>query len=430
MRFLHTLVLLTLISCLSSCGGVQDTNFRTLAWDDFVDKVDGGWLGQMIGVEWPAATEFKWQGEIIPFDVDNYMRLIPEYGDRWRSELRGLPRDEKMAIVNNRDNWEYFTPDGAADQDDTYIELMFLDAIKTYGVGVTQRQVAEHWLKYMNYQRVWHANKEAHTNFKNGIWPPQSGMKEYNKHWEDIDFQIEADLFGIICPGLPQESNKWGEKYGTLMNSGEGLYGGLFVAGMYAIAYFEQDPETIVRYGLRCIPADSKYAAKINLVLDHYTGGKTWQQAWQALEDKWKGTYTCPNSQRENSVHSIDAGINGAYIVMGLLYGEGDFQQTINISTRCGQDSDCNPSNAAGILGTAYGASWIPEKFRAPMKDFVHNQSMAEIYPAIIPRRQIVDDTINIAVQIIEGAGGEVTTDAQGNKIVRIPRQEPVAYSK
>jgi hypothetical protein len=41
------------------------------------------------------------------------------------------------------------------------------------------------------------------------------------------------------------------------------------------------------------------------------------------------------------------------HIVMGLLYGEGDMDKTIIISMRCGQDSDCNPSNAAGVLATS-----------------------------------------------------------------------------
>jgi len=58
---------------------------------------------------------------------------------------------------------------------------------------------------------------------------------------------------------------------------------------------------------------------------------------------------------------NIDAKINAAYIVIGLLYGKGDYGATIDISTRCGYDSDCNPANAAGILGTMIGYSNIPD---------------------------------------------------------------------
>jgi hypothetical protein len=34
---------------------------------------------------------------------------------------------------------------------------------------------------------------------------------------------------------------------------------------------------------------------------------------------------------------NIDAKINGAYIAMGLLYGEGNIEKTTVISMRCGQ---------------------------------------------------------------------------------------------
>ena len=55
----------------------------------------------------------------------------------------------------------------------------------------------------------------------------------------------------------------------------------------------------------------------------------------------------------------------GVRWVLGLLYGGGDFGKTVDISTRCGFDSDCNPSNAAGVLGTMIGLSNIPAPWLA-----------------------------------------------------------------
>jgi hypothetical protein len=62
---------------------------------------------------------------------------------------------------------------------------------------------------------------------------------------------------------------------------------------------------------------------------------------------------------------TIDARLNGAYIALGLLYGKGDFAQTLEITTRAGQDSDCNPSNAAGVLGTLLGYAAIPDFWKS-----------------------------------------------------------------
>jgi len=381
---------------------MDKTEFHRISLDEYLDKADGAWLGQMIGVTFGEPTEFRFQGKIIPFDLDDYYKCT---GNRTK-----------------REGYTKYTPDGAPDQDDVYIELLFLYCIKQYGIDVTARQIAEEWLKRMNYERVWHANKAAHTNFMNGIWPPESGNPEYNKHADDIDFQIEADLFGIISPGMPHESNRWCDKVGHIMNYGDGVYGGMFVAGMYTVAFFETDVNKIVDWGLRCIPQESNYAKVINDVINWHKQYPDWIDTWNELEKKWGNTDTCPDGK--GKPFNIDAKMNGAYIVMGLLYGEGDFEKTMNISMRCGQDSDCNPSNAAGILGCSLGASGIPDKWKAPMKDFVHNISMKEIYPPKIFRRDIINTTAEITKQLIIKNGGKIATE-NGKEILHIPLQEP-----
>ena len=45
------------------------------------------------------------------------------------------------------------------------------------------------------------------------------------------------------------------------MNYGDGIYGGMFVSGMYAAAFFESDPRKVVEAGLAAIPARSPYGA-------------------------------------------------------------------------------------------------------------------------------------------------------------------------
>ena len=44
---------------------------------------------------------------------------------------------------------------------------------------------------------------------------------------------------------------------------------------------------------------------------------------------------------------------------MGMLYGN-DLDEVMKISMQCGDDSDCNPSNAGGILATAVGYNNLP----------------------------------------------------------------------
>ena len=79
---------------------------------------------------------------------------------------------------------------------------------------------------------------------------------------------------------------------------------------------------------------------------------------------------------------NIDAVTNSAYILIGLLYGEGDFSKTLDIATRCGQDSDCNPASAGGILGAMLGYDNIPEKWMRNLRE-VEDMDFDSVIPAI-----------------------------------------------
>jgi len=60
---------------------------------------------------------------------------------------------------------------------------------------------------------------------------------------------------------------------------------------------------------------------------------------------------------KAKGVHTL---FNNGAIVMGLLYGDGDFIQTVRISTECGADTDCNAGNTGAILGAYIGQNLIP----------------------------------------------------------------------
>ena len=131
-----------------------------------------------------------------------------------------------------------------------------------------------------------------------------SGHPRYNIHANDIDFQIEADFIGLMSPGLPRESNKYCLRVGRVMNYGDGLYGGMFVSGMYTAAFFEKDVRAVVEQGLACLPARSEYARVLRDVLDwsaSYPGD--WKKTWQLIEDKWDSDDSCPDGALEAVQH-------------------------------------------------------------------------------------------------------------------------------
>ncbi|MHC5156404.1 MAG: ADP-ribosylglycohydrolase family protein [Planctomycetota bacterium] len=385
------LLVLSVIS-LAGCGGQMDREpakdeYRTITAEEYLDKMKAGWVGQMVGVGWGAPTEFRYLGKIIP------AKDMPEW---------------KPGMVNQ------------FEQDDIYVEMTFLRTLELYGLDVDIQQAG---IDFANSgYRLWHANYHGRNNLRKGIAPPDSGHPQFNKHADDIDYQIEADYSGLIAPGMPNLVIELGETFGRLMNYGDGVYGGQFVGGMYAEAFFEKDIKAIVRAGLACIPEGSQFYECISDVIEwHSENPDDWQKTWQLIEAKYQDNPdyrkgSCPTKRKD---FNIDAKINAAYIVMGLLYGEGDIDKTVIVSTRCGQDSDCNPANAAGVLCTTIGFENLPDKFKSalnPEGKFSHT-------PYTFPK--LVDVCSQLTRQAVERSDGRIETDADGKEVFVIPVQTP-----
>jgi hypothetical protein len=362
---LFIVILPAMISCQQN-----NKDFRSIKADVLKDKIAGGWAGKMIGVTYGAPTEF------------HALQRIYDDSIKWK------PTDIKGSM------W----------QDDLYVQLTFLMAMDRFGVDAPAKKFQEMFAK-AGYH-LWHANMQARKNYYDSIFAPMSGMPEYNTHADDIDFQIEADYIGFMCPGMPVKASAIAEKIGHIMNYGDGLYGGIFVAALYSEAFFGDDIRSIVENALKAIPAESDYHKIIEDVItlhNHYPSD--WRAAWKELDAKWGDVDICGAGIAFN----IDAKLNGAYIVMGLLYGDGDPVKTIEITTRCGQDSDCNPSNALAVLGVMKGFSGLPQEMKSGVEAIGDSIFINTNYSF----NKAVENTFAYATRFISENGG----DRKGKKL-------------
>jgi hypothetical protein len=376
-----SVVLGCVLSGLGAAALAEEAPARRMSRAVLEDKVRGGWAGQMIGVAFGAPTEFKSNGKIL------------------EGELAWTP-----GMIAN-----------TIGQDDLYVEMTFAEVMDRVGLDATTEQYGE-MFRDSKYS-LWHANAGARRLLNRGVKAPMSGHPDHNVHANDIDFQIESDFIGLMCPGLPQASNRYADRVGRVMNYGDGLYGGMLFGAMYAAAYFETDPHRVVEQGLLAIPAESGYARLIRDVLAwHAEAPADWRKTWRLVEEKWNRHDLCPDGALVP--FNIDARVNGAYVVLGLLYGDGDFAKTLEISTRAGQDSDCNPSSAAGILGVMLGYGRIPEEWKAGIPSLADTKFEFTSYSF----NEIVASTLRRAEKVIVDAGGTV-----GPEEVVIPVQSPKA---
>ena len=372
------------VSCESMPFGAPAA--RRITADDYADKLKAGWLGQMAGAGWVGPTEFQHSGMIMPLES-----LPP-----WTPEM-----------VNQ------------FEQDDLCVEMTFLRTLEQRGLDVSARQAG---LDFAGTGfPLGHANREARNNLRAGIAPPDSGHPGFNSHADDVDYQIESDFAGLIAPGMPAVAVQLGEKFGRMICYGDGLCGGQFVSGMYAEAFFEKNPARIVNAGLRCIPKDSQYYRCISDVLRWYSKyPDNWMRVWNLIDQKYRLN---PNNRRfscsdANNPLDIDAKINGAYVVMALLYGQGDPDKTISIAARCGQDSQGNSSTAAGILFTSLGFRNLPDRFTIALDSSRKFAQTPYNFPMLISVCE------NLARQALNRSGGRIQADDDGQTSFVIPVRE------
>jgi len=372
-----------------SICGVEANRLRLLPAGVYRDRLKGAFVGQMAGVCYGAPYEFKAEGFAIP---------------AW------MMRDWRPGLIR-----------GALIQDDIYVELTFLETLELHGPGVSIEQIGEDFAR--SKYPLWHANRAGRKNIREDILPPLSGHPRHNRHADDIDFQIEADLFGLVCPGMPASVQELTWKFGHVMNYGDGVYGGVFMAAMYSAAFFEQDRKKVIEAGLAAIPGESNYARTIRDVLDAYNKDPSnWKSAWQAVESKWADKQHCPESHvlYPWKKTGIGANVNGAYVVIGLLYGEGDPMRTMTISTMCGRDADCNPASAMGVLGAITGFEKLPDSMKSGLASIRGREFAFTSYDY----QGALEAMEKMALIIIEAGGGLVCEDGKG-RVYGIPLQEP-----
>lgn len=373
---------------LNSCRKVEKDSVKSAEYlhiskDVLKDKIRGGWAGQTIGVTYGGPTEFRFKGTMI----QDYQNMV--WHDHYIKETFDL------------DPGLY---------DDVYLDLTFVNIIEKLGLDAPTDSFALAFAQ--DDYKLWHANQAARYNILNGIMPPASGHWMNNPHADDIDFQIEADFAGMMSPAMTNTASDFCDRIGHIMNYGDGWYGGVFISALYTVAYYSDDLNYVINSALKTIPEESQFYKTISDAIKwHKQYPDDWKQTWFELEKNHSSEKGCPEGVFNS--FNIDARLNAAYVVVGLLYGQKDFFKTMDVSTRCGQDSDCNPATAAGILGVMSGYKNIPDYWKPALEEVEDLK-----FPYMdITLNDVYKLTFKHTLQLVEQNGGKVTNDSVQIKI-------------
>ena len=234
--------------------------------------------------------------------------------------------------------------------------ILGLLALENKGHDLSARTMANTWLSRMPFFLLYTAERNAYSNFVQGYWPPESASHR-NPHREWIGAQIRADIFGYVTPGWPEKAAELAFQDASISHVKNGIYGEMFVAAMLAAAFVSDDIEEIIAIGLSEIPAKCRLSEAIKDTLEWCGSTDDWEVVWDQIAEKY-GHYS--------GVHTIN---NAAIVVLGLWFGNQDYEAGIVTAVRGGWDTDCNGATVGSILGLKFGAKHLPNKWVGVLND-------------------------------------------------------------
>ncbi len=325
----RSLLLMLLLAAFTQASSGQE---RVISSAELLDRLHGMWLGQLIGNAAGRETEGMYSGAEPNPDTS-------------------VPWVIKQA-------WD-------AD-DDTDIEYVTLHIIESCGFDCDANDIAGQWLDHITPDGIFIANRQAWYLMRDGYLPPDTGSRHYNPHWYSIDAQIGTELLGALSPGMPQTAIDLAGRFGQVTNAGFAVHAAQFYAAMYAEAFFEPNVPALVFSALAALPPDSRTTQVVTDICDCYRDDALdGVLDWRATRARLYETYQGPGSFGRY-YNWVESTINTGATVLALLYGQGDFERTVQIAVMAGWDCDCNPATVGGLLGIIHGFTGMPRSLTDP----------------------------------------------------------------
>ena len=288
------------------------------------DKVYGTWLGKCIGGAFGLPVE-GWTHE----------RIAAAY-----CEMR-----------------DYVVKPPETLNDDTGYGILLLHAIEEYGPDFTSEQLGREWVAHLPLETTYTAERAAIENMLRGIMPPESGEVNNPYNWW-VGGLMKGEVCGLLAPGRPELAAKLAIRDGVIAHSGEGVYGEIFIAVLVSTAFYETDIHKLLETALAYIPPQSKLTEVVRQTM-----------AWSAQADDWHEPMRKVYETYGRQYHWVHTFPNAAMMVIGLLFGKGDFEESLRITALCGLDADTTTSQVGALMGVIVGEAKIPAKWKEPLDD-------------------------------------------------------------
>jgi len=305
---------------------------------DYHKKTLGCWMGKNIGGT--VGAPFEWRRQVNNIDF-------------YTQDLGGEPMPN----------------------DDLDIQLLWLIMLEERGIDLDPSILADYWIHYVT--AYWAEYGYAKLNMRTGLQPPYTGIhNNYLKH--SCGAFIRSEIWACIAPGRPDIAARYAFNDASIDHGdGEGTFSAVFCAALESAAFVESDINKLIDIGLSYIPEDCGTYKAILCARESHANGLSWVDARHKLLESHRGEAFFRShdhiSQEDkergffDGISGWDAPSNIGIIIIGLLYGKGDFGKTICTAVNCGEDTDCTAATLGAIFGIINGIDAIPEKWITPI---------------------------------------------------------------
>jgi len=282
---------------------------KEISYERYFDKVYGCFLGKCIGGTAGAPAE-------------------------GRKELMDRPLCEEMLhkMIPN---------------DDLDLQIMWLELIERLGFAVTARDMADDFYRVVPYGPGEYAVFQK--NYARGIMPPVSGRFNNRYYKNGMGCPIRSEIWACLFPGDAPSACRYAKMDGSLDHGEDSVDGELFLAALESTLFFTDDLRHAIGTALSYIRGGTKLDRVLRDTLSWYDGGLDWKMT-RGLILRHYGHADCTNVYQ-----------NLGFILLSLLYGGGDFRETVRLGLACGYDTDCICATAGAVLGLMRGGAKMLE---------------------------------------------------------------------
>lgn len=254
----------------------------------------------------------------------------------------------------------FTTPPGnPLPNDDLDLQLMWLLLMETQSPkNMSAQLLANYWINAVS--PFWNEYGVAKTNLAYGMLPPLCGEFR-NEDWKHSNGAwIRSEIWASLAPCASDVAIRYACMDAMVDHGlGEGTYAEIFTAYLQSAAYTCDDVRFLIEEALKKIPETSRVHQAVTLVLQEYDKKTDYRKVREMLV------------KQTEDLGWFQAPANLGYVVIGLLYGEGDFKKSLLYAVNCGDDTDCTAATVGATLGIMYGTACIPEDWQAHIGDTI-----------------------------------------------------------